>query len=108
MKYITFDRKGYHQVNNTFIYVYTHSRTHCRSLVERGANGGVTGKYVTVLNTYPYRQANILVIDNHDIISVHIYTIVALDKSQAGPVIIIMHQYAYYIKGNTIHSSVQI
>ena len=47
-------------------------------------------------------------INNHEITSVPIYTIGALDNLQDVPFIIIMHQYVYHGKGNTFHPSVQL
>ena len=73
--------------------IYSHNCTHCQSLVELGDNGGVAGEYITVINIPSHGYLNIQVIDNHEITSVPIDIVGALDHSQAGPVIIIMHQY---------------
>ena len=108
MKELTIYEKMYPQFNTTFICVYTHSHTYFQSLVGRGDNGGVTGEYVTVVNATPHRHVNIRGIGNHKITSVPIYTVGDLAHSQAGPVIIIMHQYAYHGKGDTVHYSVQL
>ena len=108
MKDLNIDGKLYSQVNIPFIYVSTHNCTHCQSLIDQGANGGVAGEDVTVINIPPHRHVKIQVIDNHDINSVIIATVSALDYSQAGPVIIIIHQYAYHGKGRTINSYVHI
>jgi len=47
-------------------------------------------------------------IDGHTVQDLPICTVAALVRSNKGPIIIIMHQYAYLGKGKTIHSSVQI
>ena len=86
--------------------MHTHNRTHCQSLVDRGANRGVINEGVTFINKSTHIHVNIRGIDNHEITSVSISTIDALDHSQTGPVIVIMHQYAYSGKGKTIYSYV--
>ena len=53
-------------------------------------------------------HVNIWGIENNDIMSLPIDTIGDLANSQADPVIIIMHQYEYNGKWNTIHYSVQL
>jgi hypothetical protein len=47
-------------------------------------------------------------IDNHLIVDIPSVTAGAVVKLQRGEVIIVMHQYAYTGKGNTIHSSGQL
>ena len=66
--------------------------------------GGVSGEYASVLNTSPHRHISIRGINNHDITLVSVYIVGCFYHSQAVPVIIIMHQYAYHGKGKTIHS----
>ena len=85
-----------------------HKHTHGKLLVDRGGNGGSTGEYVTFINAPPYQHVNILGIANNYITSVPTSSIATLDHSQVGPLIIIMHQYAYHRKGTTIHSSVKL
>ena len=108
MKELNIDGKLYSQVNNSFIYVSTNSRTHCQSLVDCGDNAGVSGEDITVINITPYRHVNIQGINNHDITSVTVFTVGALAHLQYRPVIIIMNHYVYHIKGNTIHYSFHI
>ena len=103
MKDITIDGHFYFQVNTTFTYVSTHNCTNFQSLVDQGANGGVSDEDVTVINTYPHRHVKIRGIDNNDITSFPIGNIGNLAHSQAGSVIIIMHHSAYHVKGKTIH-----
>ena len=86
----------------------THNCTHYQFLVERGANGGVYGEYVTIINTSPNRHVNIRVIDNHRFTSVPIATVGGLAYSHAGPFSNVMHQYEYHLKGNIIQSSVHL
>ena len=108
MKDLTIDRKLYRQFNTAYIYVSTHNRTHCHSLIDWGDNGEVSGGDVTVINTSSQRHVNIRRIENHEITSVPIATGGALDHSQSDSVTIIMYQCEYNGKGETIHASVQL
>ena len=56
MKDINIDGKLNLQVNTSFTYVSTHNRTHCHSLVDWGANGGVFGEDFTVINISSHRH----------------------------------------------------
>jgi hypothetical protein len=77
------------------------------SLVDRGANGGVLGSDVLILETTS-RSVNIVGIDNHEITNIPICTGAGYTRSQHGPIIVTMHQYAYLGNGKTIHSSIQM
>jgi hypothetical protein len=77
------------------------------ALVDRGANGGVIGSDALVLDK-TNRTVNIVGIDNHEVTDVPICTGAAYTRTQHGPVIIIMHQYAYIGHGKSIHSSIQM
>ena len=107
-KDINIDGKLNLQVNTSFTYVSTHNRTHFHSLVYWSTNGWVVGKDVTVINTSPHSDVNNWVIYNHDIVSVPIYTVGALDNSQACPFIIIIYQDEYHRKWKTINCYMQI
>eukprot|EP00980_Cylindrotheca_fusiformis_P021811 scaffold8646_cov116-Cylindrotheca_fusiformis.AAC.1 len=80
------------------------------SLVDRGANGGIAGNDVRVIAYHPdHRRVDIRGIDNHEITSIPIVTAGGLCQTQRGPVIAILHQYAYHpTQGKTIHSSGQL
>ena len=89
---------------------YRASSTHqvrTGALVDRGANGGIAGDDVRVINRTG-RQVDVQGIDNHQIVDIPIVTAGAVVKTQRGEVIIILHQYAYTGKGKTIHSSGQM
>lgn len=47
-------------------------------------------------------------IDNHTINSISIDTYGGFVQSTVGPIVIILHQYAYLSKGNKIHSAIQM
>jgi hypothetical protein len=76
------------------------------SLIDRGANGGITGIDTRVIERYPHGTVDIRGIDNHEITSNPIVTAGAVARCQRGNVILIMHQYTYHLQqGRSIHSS---
>ena len=93
------------QISYTVTKVNT-SRTN-GSLVDRGANGGLVGSDMRIINTTG-RTINVNGIDNHQISNLDIVTAGAYMKSQRGPVIGIFHQYANIKTGKSIHSSGQL
>ena len=54
------------------------------------------------------RKVNITGIDNHQVTGLDIVTAAALVTSDQGPIVLILHQYAYLGQGKTIHSSGQL
>ena len=79
------------------------------SLVDRGANGGLAGDDVRIVHKSEHpRTVDVSGIDNHEITGLPIVTVGGVVQSQRGPVIAIMHQYAYTGQGKTIHSSAQL
>ena len=54
------------------------------------------------------RTISVTGIGNHEIPGLDIVTCAALLNTNHGKVILIMHEYAYYGRGNTIHSPGQI
>ena len=83
------------------------SASSCGSFVDRGANGGIAGAYVHVLERRA-RKVSVTGIDDHELPGSDIVTYVALIQMNLGKVNILMHEYAYYGRGNTIHSPCQI
>ena len=81
-------------------HIYKHSASSYGSLVDRGANGGLAGADVHVLE----RKVSVTGIDGHELPGLDIATCVALIKTNHGIVNMLMHEYAYYGRGNTIHS----
>ena len=77
------------------------------SLIDRGANGGVLGNDVRILE-HTKRTVCLTGLDNHQINNLPICTAAGYGCTQNGPVIFIMHQYAYMGQGKTIHSSAQL
>ena len=79
------------------------------SLVDRGANGGIMGEDMRLIEyDYPYRYLDVQGIDNHEIPKLKIGTAGAVARTNMGYVILIFHQYACYGRGKSIHSSLQL
>ena len=97
-----------YSVNMASIYHITkHSASTYGSLVDRGANGGLAGADVHVLEITD-RIVSITGIDHHELPGLDIVTCAALIQTNHGKVNMLMHEYAYYGRGNTIHSPCQI
>ena len=77
------------------------------SLVDRGANGGIAGNDVRVVEKL-HRHVDVQGIDNHKMNDIPIVTAAGVTKTQRREVILILNQYAYVGKGTSIHSSPQI
>ena len=97
-----------YSINKTHIYhVSKHSSSHYGSLIDRGANGGLAGSDVRILERTG-RTVSVTGIDNHELPGLDLVTCAALLHTNHGKVVLIMHEYAYYGRGNTIHSPGQI
>jgi len=83
------------------------NRDSVASLVDRGANGGLAGEDVRVIK-HTHRKADISGINDHTAAGLPIITAAGVVNTQAGPVCVILHQYALLGKGKSIHSSVQM
>ena len=83
------------------------SSSHYGSLIYRRANGGLAGSYVRILERTG-RTVSVTAIDNHELPGLDIVTCAALLHTNHGKVVLIMSEYAYYGRGNTIHSPGQI
>ena len=84
-----------------------HSSSHYESLIDRRANVGLAGSDVRILERTG-RTVSVTGIDNHELPGLDIVTCAALLNTNHGKVVLIMHEYAYYGRGNTIHSPGQI
>jgi hypothetical protein len=95
-----------HETNT--VYSVSASRTkRPGALVDRGANGGVAGEDVRVIQEL-HRTVDVQGIDNHQIVDIPIVIAGGVINTQRGPAIAILNQYAYIGKGKTIHSSGQL
>ena len=109
---INLNGKVYHLQTNTHHVRYNLSSSEqvvgkISSLVDRGANGGLAGEDVRLLET-TLRFADVSGINDHTLGSLSIATVAGVVESNQGPVCLIMHQYAYLGKGKSIHSSIQM
>ena len=69
------------------------------SLIDRGANGGMIGSDARFL-AGTGRFADVSGIADHTVENIEIGTAAGLVRTQNGPVIVLMHQYANYGQGN--------
>ena len=99
--------KKYVQINKLMYSINNYESAKHASLVDRGANGGLAGSDVRVLNS-TMRKVDISGIDNHQVKGLDIVTAAGVIETQKGSCIAILNQYAYLGKGKTIHSSGQL
>ena len=98
-----------------------HSATHCirvssaisrddtKSLIDRGANGGIAGDDMRIIShNDPPQFIDIQGIDNHSLSMLKIGTFGAVATTQRGEVILVFHQYAHHGRGKSIHSCLQL
>ena len=78
------------------------------SLIDGGANGGMAGNDVRVISESSFHQANVTGIGESVIQNLSLATVAGLVTTHRGPAIVLLHQYANYGKGHTIHSSSQL
>ena len=86
---------------------YAQAKNHLGTLVDSGANGGMSGEDVRVLET-SLNTADVTGIAQNEVSDLPISTVAGLIQTASGPVIGIFHQYAHYGKGKTIHSANQL
>ena len=88
----------------SIIYSVSASKIHSKnSLMDRGANGGIAGQDVKIIESSD-RSVHIQGIDNHQMTDLKIGTVAGILNSTKGPIIGIMHQYALVGRGHSIHS----
>ena len=88
-------------------YLFQHANHTNQQLVDCGANGGLVGSDMRVINK-PQRKINIQGIDNHEVTGLDVVTAASLLNTSQGKVIGIFNEYAYLGKGSSIHSSGQL
>jgi len=101
--------KKYCQVNNHKIHYSISAHKSCQigSLVDQGANGGIAGDDVCIIEKSDW-TVDVRGIANYQIVDIPIVMAGGVVKTQHGPTIVILHQYAYTGQGKTIHSSAQL
>ena len=87
-------------------YVFARVNQSNHHLINRGANGGLAGADMRVLDTTP-RKINIVGIDHHESTGLHVVTTAALLDTQKGPIIGDFHEYAHLGKVRSIHAAGQ-
>ena len=87
--------------------VARHNRQATGALVDRGANGGIAGDDTRIIERTQQR-VDLSGIDNHEMCDIPITSVGAHIRTQNGPVIAVMHNYAVVSGHKTIHSSVQL
>jgi hypothetical protein len=78
------------------------------SLIDSGANGGWAGDDVRWLVSHPVDRATVSGIAGRSVENLRIATVAGYIESTTGPIIGIFNQYAYYGKGKSIHSVMQM
>jgi hypothetical protein len=74
----------------------------CGSLIDGGANGGISGSDVVVLSE-TLLTADVTGIADNTLTQIPICTVAGLIQTQHGPIIGVFHQYAHQGTGKTIH-----
>jgi hypothetical protein len=77
------------------------------SLIDSGANGGLSGSDVIVL-AETLQTVDVTGIADNILKKIPICTVAGLIQSQHGPIIGVFHQYAHHGSGKTIHSVSQL
>jgi len=95
------------QIIHIFYSVSSHKSHKAGSLADRGANGGIAGDDVCIIEKSD-QIVDVHDIGNHQITNIPIVTAGGVIKTQHGPAIAILHQYGYTGQGKTIHSSGQL
>ena len=102
------EKHGHYSAKMASTYhISNHSASSYGSLVDRGANGGLAGADVHNLQRTS-RKVSVTGIDDHELPGLDIVTCVALIQTNNGKVDMLMYEYAYYGRRNTIHSPCQI
>ena len=77
------------------------------SLVDSGANGGLAGGDVCLMET-TFVLANVTGVADHTVEDLPICTVSGVVQTTTGPIIVFLHQYAHYGKGTSLHSVAQL
>ena len=84
------------------------SQKYTGSLIDSGANGGISGDDVMVISEDPNKKVDVSEIGNGEIRDAPICTVLGLIETNKGPVIGMFNQYSHSREGKTIHSVIQM
>jgi len=106
---IVVNGKQYHQVHAHCILYSVSSHKSCKPglLVDRGSNGGIAGNDICIIEKSD-QMVDVCGINNHQITNIPIVTTRGVVTTQHGPIVTILHQYAYTGQGKMIHSLGQL
>ena len=95
--------------DDTYLVSNTEQRNNFKSLIDRGANGGIAGDDMRLIchDTHG-RTIDVQGIDNHEIPKLKISSCGAVARTQRGDAILIFNQYAHHGRGKSIHSALQL
>ena len=93
------------QTHQRYVFARVNQTNH--QLIDRGANGGLAGADMRVVDTTP-RKISIVGIDDHELTGLNVATAAALLDTQKGPIIGVFHEYAHLGKGRSIHAAGQM
>ena len=95
-------------VNAHKLYAFAHqNHSLIGQLVDRGANGGLAGADMRILQK-TNRKVNVTGIDDHELNDLDVVTCATLLATNYGVVVGVFHEYAYHGKGKSIHASAQL
>ena len=88
-------------------YVFATANQSTNNLVDRGANAGLAGADMRILQKID-RKINIVGIDGHELTGLNAVAAGSLFDTQKGSVTGIFHEYAHLGKGRPIHAAGQM
>ena len=88
-------------------YVFARANQSTNHLVDWGANGGLAGADMKILQK-PDRKINIVGVDNHELTGLDVVTAAVLSDTQKGPVIRCSMNMHTLEKGTSIHAAGQM
>ena len=93
------------QTHQRYVFARVNEINH--QLVDRGANGGLSGADMRVIRTAP-RKTYIVGIDDHEMTGLNVVTAATLLNTKRGPIIGVSHEYTHLGKGRSIHAACQM
>ena len=94
-----------HETFTSYV-VSNHKMRNKGSLIDRGENGGLSGKDVCVISTTD-KQVDVTGIDHHQMTGLKVVTAGGVVTSESGDIILILNQYVHVPTGSMIHLCIQ-